>query len=681
MASPARKTFVGSLRAAVLPVLLSLCVLPEPSRAGWPDFVPTPYRNSLALDAGVSSERNETDLGEEKQSESELFVKEKLTFVSDGYSYHPRFIQYHLLLATALKQETYNNDDKGTVSTNAAGFDYDLRLNVLPEHPYRLSLFTSRTEPLYKQYFSADAGAVSIRNGAVFSYRKKPYFFNLRYIENSREWAGSSSNLEIFGANGRYFKEFGGGRKLSLSGFYDNSAVRLSSSPGGRVENYGASNTIDLNTSSLVSTVSRNTYRQDAETAGLDSDGFAWLERLSLQLPLHFRSLFTYRYRRHDQTMAPTGASDEEKRSVSNRDYELDISHKLYRSLETTYRFRSDSATSAGGDTASTSNSLGANYSKSIPRGTLLAGANLSRSETDSSGRVTIANETHEHLGINEAFTTKQRDADCGSIGVFLTDHTAGDRPVAVDFVAVPSPGAQCEIMVTGIPPEFEESAPHDYTISYTVESGDYTLRTDDYGYNASLSLFNNNLNPYFSRTVTSTKQVSGSYSGTPLDGSVSTVGLALGSLPWRVLGEYQQSDGSASAFRRWRGEVGYNQSVTTTTNLALTASYTSTEYPEGSTAGSPQAYTGEATRLSANLQQRLFQRSLVLSGGGSYSSFTGLMKSSSYSLRASLQWKIGKTTITAGANGYSSRRGNSPETDSGRARRYYYLNVRREIF
>ena len=148
-----------------------------------------------------------------------------------------------------------------------------------------------------------------------------------------------------------------------------------------------------------------------------------------------------------------------------------------------------------------------------------------------------------------------------------------------------------------------------------------------------------------------------------------------------RLLGEYQQSDGSANTYRRWRGEVDYNQSVTTTTYVTLTASYIRTEYPEGSTASSPQAYTDTATRLSANLQQRLFRRSLVVSAGGSYSASEGLMNTSGYTMRASLQWKIGKTTITAGATGYLSSSENLPEPDTERSRQYYYLNVRREIF
>jgi hypothetical protein len=683
MAVLGRERLARSLLAAVLPPFLGLCALPAPARAGWQEFVPIPFENSLTLDLVSTYESYETDRGEQRHTESDNFAREKLTFVSNGFSYHPRFIQYHLLLATALKQETSRNDSLDTATTNGSGFDYDLRLNVLPEHPYRLNLFTSRTEPLYKQYFAADAGAVTTRSGAVFNYRGKPYFLNLRYVETSRTWTEGSSDQEVYGATGTYFKDFGGGRIFSLSPYYEHSASRPSSSPSGSAENYGVSNTIDVNTSSLQSSVARNIYRQDqdAGTRGQDGDGFTWLERLHLQLPANLKTLFTYRYQTHEQTIAPYGTSGGEVRSVNNQDYELDIIHMLYRSLETTYRFRRNIADSSDGYTATTSNSLAANYSKIVPNGILLAGAYLGRSETDGVGRTTVANEAHEHIGLNEVFTEQQRDADCGSIRVFLTDHAAGDRPIAVDFVAVPSPGARCDIMVTGIPADFDETVPHDYTVSYTIEAGDYTLRTDSYGYNASLNLFNNNVNPYFSRSVTSAKQVSGSYLGTPFDGSVSTVGLVLGNLPLRLLGEYQESDASVYSYRKWRGEAEYRKSVTTTTSVTLITSYTRTEYPEGSTAASPQAYTDEETRISASIQQRLFRRRLTLSAGGSYASFAGLMDSSSYSYHASLQWRIGQTTITAGANGYYSLSDHSPEPDSEQSREYYYLNLRRDIF
>ena len=215
MAVPARENFARSLVAAVLPALLGLCVLPAPARAGWQDFVPTPYQEQPG--AGCRGHLREDRNGPRgrRQAQSELFVKEKLTFVSDGFSYHPRFIQYHLLLAAALKQETRARTASDTVSTNGSGFDYDLRLNLLPEHPYRLNLFTSRTEPLYKQYFSADAGAVTTRSGAAFNYRKKPYFLNLRYIDSSRDvGAGVPRTWRSTAPTAGISRSSGGGRKL-----------------------------------------------------------------------------------------------------------------------------------------------------------------------------------------------------------------------------------------------------------------------------------------------------------------------------------------------------------------------------------------------------------------------------------------------------------------------------------
>ena len=676
------KNLAGSL-AAVVAALLALCLLPAPARADWQDFLPTPFRNSLTLDAGGIYERRETGSGEQAQAraETDLYFKERLTFVTNGFSYHPRFIQYHLMVAADLKQETYKNDTLGTVSSNGAGFDYDLRLNILPEHPYRLTLFTSRMEPIYREYYSMDSGTVEIKRGAMFNYRKKPFFLNLRYTETTHERAQGASKLETYGINGMYFKDFGAGRKFSLSSFYDHSTTRPSSGPAGNVQNYGAANTIDMNASSLQSTISGTVYRQDAERGSAESSGLTWLERLHLQLPLNLSSIVNYRYQKHEQSFTAAGAPDAQVRSAANRDFEFNLIHMLYKSLETTYRLTRDVSTSDTGETTSTSNFLGVNYSKSVPRGMLLAGGNVSRADTNSAGRATVASEAHDHLGLNQVFTTLQREADCGSIAVFLTDHAVGDRPVQVEFVAVPSPGARCDILVTGIPPEFDETVPHDYTISYVLETGNSTIRTDSYSYNASLTLFRNNLNPYYSRTVSKSAVVSGSYPGTPFDGAVSIAGVILGGLPLRLTVEHEQNDGISNSYRRWRGQLDYNQSVTTTTYVAFTAAYISTAYPEGATASSPQGYTDKETRLSANLQQRLFARNLTLSAGGSYSLYRGLMESSAYTLQASLQWKIGKTTITGGANGYRSRWDGQPDTYSVRSRQYYYLNVRRELF
>jgi hypothetical protein len=126
--------------------LFFMLLLPSIVCADLKSFIPVPYENGADFEVNASRETDNFKGGVGGVKTEDIFIKEKLRLFSDGYSYHPRFIQYHLMVATALKQENFNDSSAGSAQTNAFGLEYDLKLYVLPEHPYRLTLFISRLE-------------------------------------------------------------------------------------------------------------------------------------------------------------------------------------------------------------------------------------------------------------------------------------------------------------------------------------------------------------------------------------------------------------------------------------------------------------------------------------------------------------------------------------------------------
>src|SRR5512135_3286300 len=87
-------------RTAALLALLAgggLC-LPAAATAALSEFTPQPFRNGLTLQLGARLDRDEEPFREGQRRTEDTFFKERLLFESEGFSYHPRFLQYRLRL-------------------------------------------------------------------------------------------------------------------------------------------------------------------------------------------------------------------------------------------------------------------------------------------------------------------------------------------------------------------------------------------------------------------------------------------------------------------------------------------------------------------------------------------------------------------------------------------------------
>ena len=176
-------------------------------------------------------------------------------------------------------------------------------------------------------------------------------------------------------------------------------------------------------------------------------------------------------------------------------------------------------------------------------------------------------------------------------------------------------------------------------------------------------------------------KVLSGTFEGGPVENKFTTAGIIFQKMPFRVLAEYQQLDSNINPYKQWKGEMNCNTPVTDTSRMYIATSYARKYYPIGSSSQDPQAYTEDTATFSANIQKHFFERSLVLTAGGSYSAFMGLIKSTAYSLNSNLEWKIGKMYMTLGASGYRSKSEGVGTLQNERDHEYYYVNIKRKLF
>lgn len=685
---------MGHIAKVFMILTVAFAVSSSPVSANWREFIPSPYENSVDLDVHTTSESDsfETDnskAGVTRTKWTDTFIKEKLTLSSIGYVYHPRFVQYRFALSGALTQEDYNSSLSEPVSwRNAAGIEYDVNLIMLPEHPYNLRLFTRRTEPLFTEYLATQSHNVETSRGAVFRYEKKPYFFHLKYIENSIESSLNSSDVNTFSVDGMYFKQFRNDNKFSLNGGYIHRDFTSSSLLKGVSNEYHLNNFIDLKKVSLSSNLAKNIFTQeDPLAASVENDLISWDERLTAKLPLNFRTELSYNYQKNDFTTGATETLPESNLSNTSKRAELDIIHKLYQSLSNTYTLRHNSLTSSAGDTEETSHSLTTSYNKIIPGGMLLAGLNLSRAVTDSTGQTTVASEPHASVAVPGSFVINDQLVAPETVRIFLKSPLEPFELILLEeniHYMVSPLGSTLQINVINLPSQFVVPGTYEFLVTYDLISGNFKFLMETAGYNISLNLFNHMLNPYFNHTNVKSKVLSGNFTGVPVDSTLYALGVIFQKAPFQAMAEYQNFDSNISPYSAWRGEVSYTNNITETTRVSSTAAYSDTNYPRGRSIEEGQQLTLTTTSLSANIQKQLLSKDLSFSAGGAYSYTRGQINGTTYSLNSSLMWKIGRLVFSLGASAFDSiteSTGSATTIRTERIHQYYYINMKRKIF
>src|SRR3990172_6680487 len=209
-----------SIFIVVFFLLLSAGV-PSPVSAALSSFVPKIYDYSAELEIDATYYTDENKSNGRGFKTTDFFSRERLNFYLTGYVYHSRFIQYSLKLSEGLKQRNYTNNTvtSGWIPGIASG--YDFTMIILPEHPYNLQLFARRYEPLSKQTLASQAPSVNYSKGAIFTYKKKPYFVTLSYVNNITEATQSTYTNTSYSANATYYKQYSDNRLLALSGSYN----------------------------------------------------------------------------------------------------------------------------------------------------------------------------------------------------------------------------------------------------------------------------------------------------------------------------------------------------------------------------------------------------------------------------------------------------------------------------
>lgn len=694
-------------------VCVTIGVIPLRARADWMDFAPRPFENGAYLDLYSSWERDHIHGSGPSNRWTDSFIREKVTLFSDGYSYHPRFLQYRFSISGVLKQEDYESSAISTPGwQNDTGLEYDIRLLFLPEHVYNVTLYAAQYEPLFKEQVATNHNAIETTRGGTFRYRKKPYFLRTGYGNEHTESGLSSSDIDRFFLDGEYFKRFTGGNELSFTGAVNPSWYSATGGVDGNMYQYLLGNMVNLQRFRVNSNVSWvDTEQHGGSVQSFNSNQFSWYEIATAYLPWNFRSDVKYFYLNSDNTIHEPGGLPNRDLSATNNDFEFDLFHRLYESLDSTYTFLDSRRDSSGGSTTFQSNSLALNYSKIIPWGRLDLGGSVGVGDTDSSGEVVVPNEPHPRVFVPGAFPLDRQNVVDASIDIFINCPAVGDTcpPTVIGLVrlsrninggcvnpddgcyeAIPDPSRNSfTIQVLYLPKDFPPAGTFDFLASYST-TGDYKLQTDTYGANASVSLFDNLVTPYFNYVAVRSDVLSGQFPGIPIDSTTYTTGVLAQRGPFRVRGEYQDFQWDAAPYTAWLGEVQCVSALDATTSVYGVASYLNKHYSQGTTFvsdgqvisyGNVTDYSEKTVTGSASIQKQLYARNVFLSAGGTYSHINGLVDTDAYAANTSVLWKIGKVDLTVGASLYGSNSSGANTLSTERDHQFVYLKFRRRLF
>ncbi len=667
---------------------LAVLVLGLPPAAAVADGgIPAPRttESGAYIDLFGSHERDENGYQARNYRWSDTFFKEKVTLYTNGTWYHPRFLEYRASVGGGFKQENFRVEPQSrSNSRRGTSLEYDGRLILLPQHPYTFELFARRYEPLVKEEAATRHNNVETSRGLLFRFRKPDTFLHARYTHDRFQPDGTSAEVTRYGADGEWLKRYRNGNQLSFSAAWNPSRYTNSSGIDGRTDDLILGNYVAIPHLHLDSSLSRTTQDQTQGTVErFETKQLVWYERLNLYLPWHFRSDVTYRVQDGERTITDPEAGTDRKLEDKGRDLQFHLVHRLYESLDTTVAYLRANREYSSGETTSTSEALTLNYTKAIPRGRILAGLNLGRSETDNVGRAEVVNETHAGAAVPGTFRLNQVNVSGATIEVYLRSPLPPYESIRLTegvHYTVTAIASTWEVNLLTLPPEFTVPGTYDIFVSYALERGDFRLRTDTRGGTASVELLDTKVTPYAGYVAVRTKVLGGVFPGVPLDSTTTTAGVILRFGRVRAVGEWQKVDWDVNPYRQLRAEVQYTGTLGPTSNLYLRGVVQDRNYPDGTPYSAP-THSDRSWSASASLSKNFLARRLVVSGTGGISRYTGQVDSKSYYLNAGLSWKIGLMDLSAGANATKVDATGSGGVPLDRTHQYLYVQLRRRLF
>lgn len=663
-----------------------------PARADWREFVPKLYGLPTAELGMTSAFMSEVQKGSVDLKLDSIRLRETLTVSTAAYIYDPRFIFLNLSGTFGFSQEEFTSNGSSSGWLKNMAREYSLGIYVLPTHPYNLYLFATRNE-------SEESGGIvqphitETTEGAVFRYKKKPYYANVRYVRDSFETTDGDSTVNLLEGTASYVKDYKSGISFFLNGSYTHSSFSSSQSLSGSSDSFGVDNSIGYKWIRLGSNLRKNILREDSSDGQLKNETLSWSEALSAVLPLNFNASLSYEFSKSTSTSGDSFFYPGGELSSTGKNWEFSLTHQLYQSLRSSYSYVQRSSDGPFGQMDQKDHILNFLYRKSIPTGRLDGALNLTRQETDNLGRTAVVNEPHIATSVPGSFTLGRDNAELSSVKVYLRSPLPSNELLLltenVDYIVVPFANT-FEVSILNLPSQFILPGSFDFYVSYYLKQSDFKMRTDTFSYSVSLTLLNGLLNPYYAYGKSTSDMISGAlpYGAEAIESTSHSAGINFHKGPFGGGLHYQRTISNLNSSTSWRGDISYSESIAQDTTLYASARYSLTNYPRGTSLyENSQGFTQKEAFLNANVTKWVPLWRFNLSGGLILAYQDAQTKSTSYSGNIRLSWIIGKMSLTAGASisrseteGTNLLSGAASRVRVERLHQFYSLSIHRRL-
>jgi hypothetical protein len=642
------------------------------------DFIPTIVAPQGRLEVNVANNNDEVSSGDRVSRSSNSYAAERLRLSTNGFVYHPRFIQFYFQGAGGLSQENSSSTFVGNYSYAGHALEWEFRMKFLPEHPYNLELYTLSRTPLIQGRSSIVTRTTTYDKGAIFNYKLRPLSLNLSYEEIRLESMAASDETRIAQASAGYF----------ISHFTANvghSRSESSSSLGIGTSNDNSyfTNTISWFKTSLLSSVRRVKQEQNVLSGyNLDTGQLTWTEQFNSELPWNLSTSIYYNFQKDDRKIFESSAEPANESITETTNSFFNLNHRLYDSVRTHYGLQETRIRTDTGNTTSLTNALDGMYTKRIPDGLLTIGALGSHMTMEQENSLRIVGEIYL-APLFGAFTLSRNSITPESITIEVVSESGALIPLTLNTNYILEPfGSSFRVTIVSLPAFITVGHPVDYSytfsVSYATIAGTGTLERNTIGFNVNLSLFDSLFNPFFSNLHTRQYVLTGYIPGGAQDTKTNTVGVFIQKAPVKLTSQYQVMESYSYPSRSLKNTVEYTARMTKNSSIYTTAERTKTVYGAGyrGTTG----LTEYITAINANINRNVPSQNLVESLIVTYIQRIMVIRSDTYVLTGNLSWSLGTLSINTGLS--LSRQDLSGSIGSQtRLAEAFYLMVTRRLF
>ncbi|NIX01717.1 MAG: hypothetical protein GWN13_26475 [Phycisphaerae bacterium] len=513
--------------------------------------------------------RDKQGIPENRRRAESLVFEERLNLKTKGDLYHPNFLLFDAALGLGLAQQRFTID--GDVdSTSTFLNEYNFYGQLLPQKPYPLTGYLNRAEGLIPRQFLGSLQTETDNAGLIFRIRDKnwPMTFEWDKSETRQDSLGSFAS-DFFNRDSEKLgysltHNFSERSRLNFRFDWDDISQRsLTASTDIDQKRYKISHDWIFGSDQQHQL---NSYASSLNQSGsFDLDIFEWAERLKIQHTPDFLTNYNLRW------------VDTDQRNFTNRELrgQAGFEHKLYESLITTGNiFAASSDLGNQGELDQKGGSLGFNYTKRNPWGTLSSSYITSYVREDHTGSEEVGVVIDEsHVFIDPLPITLER-VNIDTSTIVVTDITGFDVYTLGDDYTITEVNGRVRLYVTTlgiIPPNVSDGQTLlvDYNFLTSPKREDRTQRQ-------LFSLrqrFDNGLSVYYGHE----RQDESIRSDTPIapdEFRIDTYGIEYADKGFHLLAEYSEESSTQLPSTSKRLDARHNWRIDSDTTADVHAGY-----------------------------------------------------------------------------------------------------------